>query len=303
MEGENAIAETSRPADTTQPIARQLPRWAKWIVSVCLMYHLSAIALAPASVSPSSPLFQDSWAACRHYLQIMYLNHGFHFFSPEPGGSTLLEYEITARDGESFVERIPRKEIEPRLLYHRHFMLTEFIPWVPDRLKSRWLESYARHLQHRHDAATVRLTIVRHNLVELGPFTEGESKRDDPETFEFELAGILEGDAWSFNSDLVSQPEVIAPEILNVAPVPVGAEDSGPIPSIGPEVAPLPSPETAPLPDPEAAPLPVPEAAPLPMPEAAPLPDPEAAPLPDPEAAPLPIPIPKAALFPKPGFE
>ncbi len=73
-------------------------------VNCWLVFHLAAIIIAPAAVSPSSDLIEAGWAVCQPYLQLLDLNHGYHFFAPEPGDSTLLAFEAHRADG-TVVER------------------------------------------------------------------------------------------------------------------------------------------------------------------------------------------------------
>ena len=107
-----------------------LPKWPRRLVTVWLVFHLVAIVSAPASVAPASDLARATWSVCSPYLQVLYLNHGYHFFAPDPGESTLLSYTAEKADGTTIHGAIPHPEIWPRLLYHRHFMLTESLGFV-----------------------------------------------------------------------------------------------------------------------------------------------------------------------------
>ena len=82
-------------------------------------------------------------------------NHGYHFFAPEPGDSTLLAYEAHRADGTVVSGRIPNRDIVPRLLYHRHFMLTEQMKDAPAELQNEWVGSYAEHLCQKLGAQRV----------------------------------------------------------------------------------------------------------------------------------------------------
>src|SRR5262245_14764474 len=56
----------------------------KLIISLLLIWHVSAVFLAPLSIPPSSPfvmrIAQDS--AMQWYLDLAYINHGYDFFAP-----------------------------------------------------------------------------------------------------------------------------------------------------------------------------------------------------------------------------
>jgi hypothetical protein len=69
------------------------------LVNLWLVYHLTGIVIAPWSVPPSSRLVQNSWSFVKPYVQILFLNHGYHYFAPEPGNSTLVAYVLDMPDG------------------------------------------------------------------------------------------------------------------------------------------------------------------------------------------------------------
>src|SRR5207249_6274680 len=126
------------------------PLW--WAINLWLVFHLSAIIIAPASVSPASDLVLSAWDVVRPYLQILYLNHGYHYFAPEPSASTLLAFVAERDDGAVLRGRIPNRRIAPRLLYHRHFMLTEQMNLATPEIQDQWHASYAQHLGHVYGA-------------------------------------------------------------------------------------------------------------------------------------------------------
>ena len=103
----------------------------RWAVNLWLVFHILAIIIAPASVDPSSDLVRSAWTLFQPYLQVLYLNHGYHYFAPEPSESTLLSFVAERDDGSVVNGRIPNFGIKPRLLYHRHFMLTEHMNIAP----------------------------------------------------------------------------------------------------------------------------------------------------------------------------
>jgi len=147
--------------------------WVKRIVSAWLLYHVLAIVIAPASVAPSSGLMQTCWRAFRPYLQVLYLNHGYHFFAPEPSSSTLVGYTLEFPDGRTEIGRFPHRGIAPRLMYHRHFMLTEFLGFVADEEEQPWHRSYARHLGKATGAERVSLSRITHYLPTQESVREG----------------------------------------------------------------------------------------------------------------------------------
>jgi hypothetical protein len=160
-------------------------------VSLWLVFHLSAIIIAPASVSPSSDLVRSAWILFQPYLQILYLNHGYHFFAPEPSESTLLSFVAERDDGTVIRGRIPNPEIEPRLLYHRHFMLTEQMSAAPPELRAQWYGSYAQHLGHKYGARRVSLTRQTHYLATMEMVRKGV-RPDDPASYEEQPLGVFQ---------------------------------------------------------------------------------------------------------------
>lgn len=162
--------------------------WVRRIVSVGIALHLMALVIAPLAVAPTSPLWQRAWLVFQPYLEAMNLNHGYHFFAPEPGPSHIVHYELRFADG-----RIERgffpdtQQHQPRLRYHRHFMLSEFLNNLAVNEHHRELfdevtKSYADHLREVHQADEVTLSLRRHYFP--GPQHVLLGKRlDDPLLF------------------------------------------------------------------------------------------------------------------------
>ena len=143
---------------------------ARAILSVALVLHLVAIASAPLAMEPSSLLGQKLFGVFRPYLELFYLNHGYHFFAPEPGPGHLIRYEIQMSDGSVMNGVFPDAEQQrPRLLYHRHFMLTEFAnrlavdPAQQDAI-DRLARSFAEHLIHENNGERATLYLQLHYI-------------------------------------------------------------------------------------------------------------------------------------------
>ncbi|MEX1232670.1 MAG: hypothetical protein WEB58_20660 [Planctomycetaceae bacterium] len=166
-------------ASETTPAAAEPatpPRWSrvvKCVVSVWLVFHLFALIVAPWSVPPSSLLSVQCWEVCRPYLEVLNLNHGYHFFAPEPGPSHLVRYEVTRPDGTTVEGIVPDLETHrPRLVYHRHFMLTEYLNRLAleaDEIENQKTlnavaKSFADHLREQHNGTAVTLHLRRHYI-------------------------------------------------------------------------------------------------------------------------------------------
>lgn len=122
---------------------------------------------------------------CSGYLQTLYLNHGYHFFAPEPGGATLVAYEATHADGSLHWSRIPNRQLTPRLRYHRHFLLTEQMAALfqarPD-LKPLIVQTFATQIAAQEQATSVTLSQVQHELSTPEQVRSGRAI-DDPITY------------------------------------------------------------------------------------------------------------------------
>ena len=227
-------------SDTTVPPEKAWSPQAKLIVSALVSLHLAAVFIAPMSfaVRPGSPAIDPLRAVFRPYIQALFLDHGYAFFAPDPGPSHLVEYKLTFADGRApQTGRFPNiEEHWPRLLYHRHFMLSEslqtyYVPATAPRVEResddyrRWRaardkynalrDSYAKHLAHEHrvDSATVHR--IRHDFLPPAQFTrerdlEGPTTLDDERTYT--------------DLDAVTRPAPAASEFLpGITPFPQGA--------------------------------------------------------------------------------
>lgn len=126
------FAEPSGPARGPSPATSWLPLWAKLLISGGILLHLSAVFIAPfrfatGAFGGSSPLADALQRPLSPYIDAMFLDHGYFFFAPNPGPNHLVDCRLEFSDGRPAQElRFPNLETErPRLLYHRHFMLSE----------------------------------------------------------------------------------------------------------------------------------------------------------------------------------
>ena len=189
----------------------QPSRW-KFIASVLIIGHVWAVfgrpiefaTQGPTGVSPAASSF---YTPVRGYSEFTYLNHGYAFFAPDPGPSHLMrvQFEKPDEDGRNVSQEwmFPDlKEQWPRLLYHRHFMLAEFLhntyqprsfpgptpddpavleAWNKGRARHEAiLDSITNHLKKRAGVDELRLRRVEHQLVGLPEFLNGQNRLDDP---------------------------------------------------------------------------------------------------------------------------
>lgn len=165
------------PPAESQPAAWSVGR--RRAVSAVLVLHLTALVIAPLAVPPTSPLFLTVRTWVRPYVEAAFLDHGYKFFAPEPGPSHLIRYVVTRSDGTRSEGMFPSPtEHRPRLFYHRHFMLSEFVnslsPAGEDTpLSQAYARSYAEHLLAVHEGAEVKLYLRRHELPSAEAVAEG----------------------------------------------------------------------------------------------------------------------------------
>lgn len=190
-------------SQTQEPASAEKPGWhwtIKVAVSLALVWHGLAVLAGPASVNPSSPLQQKLSDNGVTYLRALALDNGYHFFAPNPGtNSTLLSYRVVRADGTEVVGRIPDRNIQPRVLYHRHFMLTERMhefetQHTTDDGNEEWTargpRSYARHLCHKHNGDRVELTLIQHSVPLMESVLAGKAL-DDPEFYTETPLGVF----------------------------------------------------------------------------------------------------------------
>lgn len=155
-----------------------LRRGAKVMLNAWLVMHLVGIITAPATVGPSSQTARNVWEYVGPYLQVLYLNHGFHYFAPQPGSSNLVSWSVTTKDGHVKSGRFPNFDIFPRLNYHRHFMLSEFLGNADPETQNLIAKGFARNLCRTHDGASVSLSTIRHDLASMERIRAGGTLTD-----------------------------------------------------------------------------------------------------------------------------
>lgn len=119
---------------TAEPLALS-SHW-RVVLSAALAIHVVAVFAEPFRFftrssqrvfSPDAGYLRGSLSA---YIDFAYLNHGYFFFAPNPGPSHLISAQIGKVTPPSQPREIilPDKTVQwPRLYYHRHFMLSEFL--------------------------------------------------------------------------------------------------------------------------------------------------------------------------------
>ena len=209
------------------PAARPWSKGRKWLVSLLLIWHLGAMISAPCAYPPpSSQLARNIAGFFSPYQHFAFLNHGYRFFAPNPGPSHIVRYEVDTADGETVKGQFPDPDAHwPRLLYHRHFMISETVyreggpisegaplPELGAELTAEEQEAFdiatseyesrlalvtefhkgiARELLDRYDGERVRLTLVEHLIASPVDVQEKRVQLDDPQLY-VELAKLAE---------------------------------------------------------------------------------------------------------------
>lgn len=172
---------------------RFLKKTGYWCLNLLIVLHLVAIFSAPLTVGPSSQTSRRVWDLFSPYLQALYLNHGFHYFAPEPGSSNLVSWSVTREDGSVVSGQFPNFQIHPRLLYHRHFMLSEVLGNSDPELQSEIVKGFARNLLREHNGRSVSLSTVRHELSTMIRVRAG-GKLTDPDLYSEQPLGSYSKD-------------------------------------------------------------------------------------------------------------
>jgi hypothetical protein len=200
------------------------------LLSAVVALHVLAVFTFPflfatGTAGEPSPAVRPLYTVLQPYIDLLYLNHGYFFFAPNPGPAHLVHYEAAFDDGREPIRGLfpDRREQWPRLYYHRHFMLSEFLsdayrpdqffpeprPPVDDsrlarrihqRQKEQWQrehaewerrrklyedlrESIAEHLQHRYGASEVTLVRRQHRMLVPIELLEDRMLPDDRATY------------------------------------------------------------------------------------------------------------------------
>ena len=158
--------------------------------------HVLAVFVGPWAMPPQgSELARSMAGVMEPYIQTMFLNNGYRFFAPEPGPGHLVRYELVTRDDRTIAGFFPDRATNwPRLLYHRHFMLSEFLNALhqvegnetANEVATAYGESYVNHLRDEYDAKSVKLYLQQHSLPSMAD-VRGGKKLSDPSLYEEKL--------------------------------------------------------------------------------------------------------------------
>ena len=187
--------------DTTPtPPVRQPGLALRIALSVVLAVHVLAVFVGPwAMPGEGSQLAGDIAQLLQPYSQALCLDNGYRFFAPDPGPSHLVRYDVELADGTHKKGTFPDINLHsPRLLYHRHFMLSEIMGNLypgppgekPSPIAEAYIRSYARHLAEKFDAVEVKLSLTLHELPSMEQVRDGMTL-DDPRLYDDKPLGTF----------------------------------------------------------------------------------------------------------------
>lgn len=201
---------TAVPEAPAKPSVVPLGALAKLALSAAIVWHLWGVIAEPmrfqtvASHGPS-PITNAFYKPIGPYAEFMYLTHGYAFFAPQPGPSHLIEATTSGATGTQTRRYPDLARDQPRLFYHRHFMLSEFlnnlyraappagivlnaeereILAAESRIYRQVRESMKHHLSIRAGGAEVKLERVEHRMPGLPEFMQEGIKLDHPRLYE-----------------------------------------------------------------------------------------------------------------------
>jgi hypothetical protein len=176
----------------------ELGLWWRLLISLFVVWHLFVVFIAPMSVPPTSSTVEylARMSPVRWYGDPLYLNHGYHFFAPDPVVNAVVRYQILDSGGQKTSEgEFPSLKSQwPRLFYHRHMMLSDQAdtPIDPTGRMNReqtlrvTLTAYARHLLRISPGERIDLQYLRHNVLLPGDVLQNVDP-NDPRTFAEEV--------------------------------------------------------------------------------------------------------------------
>lgn len=131
------------------------------LVSVVIVFHFGGILTAITAAPPQSWVSDWLWGhVYRPYLQFMYLNNAYHFYSPEPGPATLLWFRVEYEpddDGTTYYRWVKLPDLDedgrpiefdelgmphriPNILYTRRLSMAEMTNTKGEVLDPRYFE-------------------------------------------------------------------------------------------------------------------------------------------------------------------
>ena len=193
-------------------VQRQVGRRWRWVISAIIVFHLAAVILPPLSFQARgelgvSPVVATVLSSVEKYGQATYIDRGYAFFAPDPGPSHLFQVAVTSKDGKRVEQMYPDLDKHwPRLMYHRHFMLSEYLEeiyqppgppreliqedrqaseyWV--RARDRYVhvrQSVVDHLRKQNPGQDVAIRRIEHLVPNMTMYIDQPIALDSPDSY------------------------------------------------------------------------------------------------------------------------
>ena len=205
-------SDSSDDLEQSEIQRRPLTLAARTALTLAIIVHLLAVALPPLAFQASGPLGSSPSVgmllrSVEPYSQFTYMNRGYAFFAPDPGPSHLIQAAIFEPSGSRTEVMFPDLKAQwPRLLYHRHFMLAEYLTTIytpkgpPQELIEEdreaafaWEQARGRyenvrqsitdHLKHVNDGKHVVIRRIEHAIPSFIEFINEQIDLSDPELY------------------------------------------------------------------------------------------------------------------------
>lgn len=113
----------SSPVPSVMSPPRQAPMFVKLIVSLIVLFHLSAIL--SHVLSGGGPFVMRVLSSYyRPYLKTMWLDNAYRFYAPDPGPTEVIWYHLQYNDGSTRWTQVPRREdFYFRMPFQRHMSI------------------------------------------------------------------------------------------------------------------------------------------------------------------------------------
>jgi hypothetical protein len=140
------------------PQGRSWPGWACWLVSVLLLFHITAILVCEAAGQVRrSPLQLDLGSRFWWYPVLLHQEIAHAYFAPEPDrGTPILRIRLEFADRRPDREiRLPDPATRPRIRFLRQIGLAwHLVNEGSPKGQPYWAASYARHLCRSNPGCT-----------------------------------------------------------------------------------------------------------------------------------------------------
>jgi len=147
------------------------PSWARWLVSLLILFHISAVIAGAFAAQPSSKLERDAAELFEGYHQAIDQGDAYRYYSSAFPPTPVVTAKLTFADGQTREVRLPERGLRPRLLYQRQLALAHGLMEdyeaaqrdAGDGSRSRWAHSFATYLcQSNPGCKSVSLEVQMH---------------------------------------------------------------------------------------------------------------------------------------------